>query len=492
MPTTSKKTLVYIVEDSLSSGALYSSQLEKAGYETKHFVDGYSALAAIKEIMPSVIIQDVCLPDISGLNVLQFVNRQKSPARVIIITSNSSIDVAVDAMRLGGFDFIEKPFSRERMITSVQDAVKQINLESIESKKVKTEVLSVPEISFIGESLAMKTVFRLLDSALRSKASVFVTGESGTGKEVCAQYLHSFSARKEAPLIAINCAAIPGELFESEFFGHMKGSFSGAVADRKGAVEAANGGTLFLDEICEMDLNLQAKLLRFLQTGTFTRVGSTDVIQSDVRVVCATNRHPAAEVGEGRFREDLYYRLNVIPIQLPPLRERGDDILLLANSILIDKNQENEKGFGQFSSDVQSMFKKYDWPGNIRELQNIIENMVVIHSGDEITLDMLPENFAQSGLNITFQNTFSHHRVNNHSNNHSNSHSNYNSNSHLNNDAHTEEGDHRYEIKDIIPMWLVEKNAIEKAIEICDGNIPLAAAHLGVSASTIYRKIKSW
>jgi len=467
MSKKSDKTLVYIVEDSLSSGALYCSQLESLGYETKHFVDGYSALAAIKEKMPSVIIQDVCLPDISGLEVLQFVNRQEKPARVIIITSNSSIEVAVDAMRLGGFDFIEKPFDRERMVTSVRDAVKQIHLdEEIQEDAIDLPVTS--DMNFIGESLAMQTVFRLLDSALRSKASVFVTGESGTGKEVCAQYLHRSSSRKDGPLIAINCAAIPGELFESEFFGHMKGSFSGALADRKGAVEVANGGTLFLDEICEMDLNLQAKLLRFLQTGTFSRVGSSDIIQSDVRVVCATNRHPAEEVGEGRFREDLYYRLNVIPVQLPPLRDRGKDILLLANSILADKNKANDKEFFQLSANVQSMFLQYDWPGNIRELQNVIENMVVINSGTEITAEMLPGTFGQNNVKAVVAPQAS-------------------------NNKHTVSlVTASNDIKDIIPMWLVEKNTIEQAIEICDGNIPLAAAHLGVSASTIYRKMKTW
>jgi len=467
MSKKSDKTLVYIVEDSLSSGALYCSQLESLGYETKHFVDGYSALAAIKEKMPSVIIQDVCLPDISGLEVLQFVNRQEKPARVIIITSNSSIEVAVDAMRLGGFDFIEKPFDRERMVTSVRDAVKQIHLdEEIQEDAIDLPVTS--DMNFIGESLAMQTVFRLLDSALRSKASVFVTGESGTGKEVCAQYLHRSSSRKDGPLIAINCAAIPGELFESEFFGHMKGAFSGALADRKGAVEVANGGTLFLDEICEMDLNLQAKLLRFLQTGTFSRVGSSDIIQSDVRVVCATNRHPAEEVGEGRFREDLYYRLNVIPVQLPPLRDRGKDILLLANSILADKNKANDKEFSQLSANVQSMFLQYDWPGNIRELQNVIENMVVINSGTEITAEMLPGTFGQNNVKAVVAPQAS-------------------------NNKHTVSlVTASNDIKDIIPMWLVEKNTIEQAIEICDGNIPLAAAHLGVSASTIYRKMKTW
>ncbi|MBA6350274.1 sigma-54 dependent transcriptional regulator [Colwellia sp. BRX8-9] len=467
MSKNSQKTLVYIVEDSVSSGALYSSQLESIGYETRHFVDGYSALAAIKEKMPSVIIQDVCLPDISGLDVLQFVKRQKSPARVIIITSNSSIEVAVDAMRLGGFDFIEKPFTRERMVTSVYDAIKQINLET-EPPAVEDEVSDQPDTSFLGESLAMKTVFRLLDSAARSKASVFVTGESGTGKEVCAQYLHNTSARKNGPVIAINCAAIPKDLFESEFFGHMKGSFSGALADRKGAVEVANGGTLFLDEICEMDLNLQSKLLRFLQTGTFSRVGSSDVIQSDVRVVCATNRNPAAEVGEGRFREDLYYRLNVIPVQLPALRDRGPDILLLANAILLDKNEANDKGFQQFSSDVQTLFMKYDWPGNIRELQNVIENMVVINTGTEITIDMLPESFGQTNLQVTTTPSV------------------------IKSETKASTSVGPTSIQEIVPMWIVEKNTIEKAIEVCDGNIPLAAAHLGVSASTIYRKMKNW
>ena len=472
MAEPNSKPLVYIVEDSVSSGALYSSQLESVGYETKHFVDGYSALVAIKEKMPSVIIQDVCLPDISGLDVLQFVNKQEAPARVIIITSNSSIEIAVDAMRLGGFDFIEKPFTRQRLLTSVNDAVKQLKLES---NPLKIEEAHEPEdkIEFIGESLVMQTVFRLLDSASRSKASVFVTGESGTGKEVCAQKLHQSSGRRVGPLIAINCAAIPKDLFESEFFGHVKGSFSGAFVDRKGAVEVANGGTLFLDELCEMDLNLQSKLLRFLQTGTFNRVGSSEILQSDVRIVCATNRNPAEEVGEGRFREDLYYRLNVIPVQLPALRERGNDILLLADAILADKNRINNKDFKAFSTEVKSLFLQYNWPGNIRELQNVIENMVVIHTGETITTDMLPATFGRSVVDTPKFTTPSKKPT-----------------QHIMAAEQIEpiQGSHA----GILPMWLVEKNTIEHAIDACSGNIPLAAAHLGVSASTIYRKMKGW
>lgn len=310
------KGLVYIVEDSIASGALYASQLEQAGFQCKHFTDGYSALVGIKEKMPAVIVQDVCLPDISGLEVLQFVNKQKNPANVVMITSNSSIDIAVEAMRLGGFDFLEKPFTSQRLISSVESALtpkEQVKVQPLVKNRDKNQ-------DFVGESLAMKTVFRLLDSAARSKACVFITGESGTGKEVCAQTLHDTSPRNTGPFIAINCAAIPAELFESEFFGHVKGAFSGALSDRKGAVEVANGGTLFLDELCEMELNLQAKLLRFLQTGIFSKVGSSEVLHSDVRLVCATNRNPIIEVAEGRFREDLYYRLNVIPVKLPPFK----------------------------------------------------------------------------------------------------------------------------------------------------------------------------
>ena len=461
------KKLVYVVEDSIASGALYVSQLEQAGFECKHFTDGYSALVAIKERMPDVVVQDVCLPDISGLEVLQFVNKQDQPANVVMITSNSSIDVAVEAMRLGGFDFIEKPFTGQRLISSVQSALNPKAIKH-QTQSVQTQGLQI-EKEFVGESLAMQTVFRLLESAAKSKASVFITGESGTGKEVCAQTLHDASARNNGPFIAINCAAIPTELFESEFFGHVKGAFSGALSERKGAVEVANGGTLFLDELCEMELNLQAKLLRFLQTGVFSRVGSSEILHSDVRLVCATNRVPELEVAEGRFREDLYYRLNVIPVKLPPLRNRGNDILLLAEHILHQKSAANAKQFTAFSPQVQDLFSNYDWPGNIRELQNVIENTVVINNGELIELEMLPSSFGNLDNQKLVQG----------------------------NDSKGRRASNAPPVSpmaahDIEPLWQVEKRAIENAIRVCEDNIPLAAAYLGVSASTIYRKIKGW
>ncbi|NKI19358.1 sigma-54-dependent Fis family transcriptional regulator [Spongiibacter sp. KMU-166] len=473
----SEKTLVYVVEDSIASGTLYCSYLEAEGYETRHFVEGHAALVAIKERMPDVVVQDVCLPDISGLEVLRFINRQSCPARVVIVTANSSIDVAVDAMRLGGFDFIEKPFSKERLLSAVDGAQNQLKVDISPDAGEKTAVPprnSVRE-KFIGDSLAMSTVFKVLDSAAKSKASVFVTGESGTGKEVCAVALHEASARHNGPFIAINCAAIPADLFESEIFGHEKGAFSGAVSQRKGAAELADGGTLFLDELCEMDLNLQAKLLRFLQTGTFSRVGGQKVMHSDIRIVCATNRDPAKEVGEGRFREDLYYRLNVIPVQLPPLRDRADDALLLARYFLKLKAEENQKAFADFDEAAVDKIRRYDWPGNIRELQNIIENIVVINNGDVVTADMLTlinSNASSAGsgrttpgsavpLAATVPQPV----------------------------APTSNHQHDQVIR---PLWQVERDAIEDAIRQCDGNIPLAAAWLGVSASTIYRKKKSW
>ncbi|KOO57813.1 ATPase AAA [Rheinheimera sp. KL1] len=465
MSKLNKDTLVYVVEDSQSSGALYCKQLEKAGFNTQHFIDGYSALVAIKHTMPDVIVQDVKLPDISGLEVLKFVKKQSISAQVVIITSNSSIDIAVEAMRLGGFDFIEKPFTAERLVTSVINANNQLKENQIKALN-HNEISLLLQQDVIGESLAMQTVFRLLNSASRSKASVFITGESGTGKEVCAQTLHNSGARSKGPFIAINCAAIPTELFESEFFGHVKGAFSGALTERKGAVEVANGGTLFLDEICEMELPLQAKLLRFLQTGTFCKVGSNELQQSDVRIVCATNRNPAAEVGEGRFREDLYYRLNVIPVQLPPLRERGNDVLLLAKHLLQKKAAENGKSFQQYSPEVEQFFLNYDWPGNIRELQNTIENIVVIHDADMVTSSMLPGNLGQ---NQSVMPTVALSKTMNKQ------------------DSKTPPSHH-----DIVPLWVVEKNTILSAISLCDGNIPLAAAYLGVSASTIYRKMKAW
>lgn len=458
------KPLLYIVEDSIAAGAMYKAYLEKNGYETFLFVDGFSAMSAIKNEIPAVIIQDVCLPDVSGIDVLKFAKNIDQKTEVIVITSNSSIEVAVKAMREGAYDFIEKPFDNAVLLSAVRSAIEQSS--SIKNKPSSVNLSGEKvesDINFIGDSISVLTVKRILNSAARSKASVFVTGESGTGKEVCAEYLHDSSNRHDKPFIAINCAAIPADLFESEFFGHVKGAFSGAISDRKGAVEMANGGTLFLDELCEMALPLQAKLLRFLQTGLYSRVGSSDVLSSDVRVVCATNKNPQKEVADGRFREDLFYRLNVIPVNLPPLREREEDIIVLAHFFLQQKCKTANKLFKGFSKNAEKAFLSYDWPGNIRELQNVIENCVVMNEGDIVELEMLPQ-FKSETLKSNV-NRFE--------------------------KAQLSEKDIEL-IDDITPLWQVEKKAIESAVSKCNGNIPLAAVKLGVSASTLYRKIKNW
>lgn len=252
-----RKATAFVVEDSASSGALYCKFLEMAGYETRWFTEGKSALIALNDEQPDVLIQDVCLPDISGIDVLQYVQRKGLNVPVIVITANSSIEVAVDAMRHGGFDFLEKPFSKDQLIASVETALRETQLAP---KVISAEQSLYKDVSsyFVGSSSSMKTVFRLLNSAARTKATVFITGESGTGKEVCAQALHSSGGRANQPFVALNCASIPAELFESEIFGHVKGAFTGALQNREGAASKASGGTLFLDELCEMDLSLQA------------------------------------------------------------------------------------------------------------------------------------------------------------------------------------------------------------------------------------------
>lgn len=312
---------------------------------------------------------------------------------------------------------------------------------------------------FIGHSTAMQVVYRMIEQAASSKATVFVTGESGTGKEVCAQAIHKLSLRAQKPFIALNCAAIPKDLIESEVFGHVKGAFTGATSDREGAAMLANGGTLFLDEICEMDLALQGKLLRFLQTGEFNRVGGSKTEKVDVRIVTATNRDPLAEVEAGRFREDLYYRLHVVPIMLPALRERGEDVIEIALALLTTYSAEEKKAFTGFTPEVARMLQSYDWPGNVRQLQNIIRNIVVLHDGERVAPEMVP---APVGGRWARPHGFKKTDFSNAS------------------------------ALGIRPLAQVEREAIEAAITACDGNVPKAAVMLGVSPSTIYRKRLVW
>ncbi len=312
-------------------------------------------------------------------------------------------------------------------------------------------VSAEPETAFIGRSDAMREVFARLERAAASAAPVFITGESGSGKELCARALHEKGPRACGPFIAVNCAAIPAELAESEFFGHVRGAFTGASEARRGHAEAAHGGTLFLDEICEMDPALQSKLLRFLETGMVRPVGGTTERRVDVRIICATNRDPQREVREGRFRADLFWRLHVLPVSLPPLRERGEDILLLARHFLARFAEEEGRRPMRIGVDAERLMLSHSWPGNVRQLQNVLRQIVVFHEGPELTADMLaPLLPPEHGGAI----------------------------------PRPQAGPPR--------LRVLERQVIEETIASCGGSIPRAARVLGVAPSTIYRKRQSW
>jgi DNA-binding NtrC family response regulator len=322
-----------------------------------------------------------------------------------------------------------------------------------------------PHIGMLGESLPMQRLFTRIEAISGSRAPVFITGETGTGKELCASAIHAGSERARGPFIAINCGAIPRELIESELFGHLKGSFTGALGDRKGAAALAHGGTLFLDEICEMDTAQQVRLLRFLQTGTIQPVGSSMSQPVDVRIICATNRDPRAEVAAGRFREDLYFRLHVLPIHMPPLRERGDDILLLARSFLAQFCAEEGKSAKSLSAAAEAELMNHAWPGNIRELQNVIRQAIVLGHGEELeaaTLS-LPSRMDERSRQATIDGLRGLHQA-----------------------------------MSLPPaffsreLWRIERDIIEGAVAACGGSVPKAARILGVSPSTLYRKRDSW
>ncbi|OXD02460.1 sigma-54-dependent Fis family transcriptional regulator [Vibrio parahaemolyticus] len=423
-----------MVEDTASVAALYRSYLTPLGIDINIVGTGRDAIESLNHRIPDLILLDLRLPDMTGMDVLHAVKKSHPDVPIIFMTAHGSIDTAVEAMRHGSQDFLIKPCEADNPGNQ--------NYQG-----------------FIGSSQTMQQVYRTIDSAASSKASIFITGESGTGKEVCAEAIHAASKRGDKPFIAINCAAIPKDLIESELFGHVKGAFTGAANDRQGAAELADGGTLFLDELCEMDLDLQTKLLRFIQTGTFQKVGSSKMKSVDVRFVCATNRDPWKEVQEGRFREDLYYRLYVIPLHLPPLRERGEDVIEIAYSLLGYMSHEEGKNFVRFSQEVIDRFNSYEWPGNVRQLQNVLRNIVVLNNGKEITLDMLPPPLNQPLDRPSVSKL-------------------------IEPKAMT--------VSEIMPLWMTEKMAIEQAIEACDGNIPRAAGYLDVSPSTIYRKLQAW
>jgi DNA-binding NtrC family response regulator len=468
---TEQKPSVLLIEDTTSLALIYQQYLKDEDISLIHAPTGREAEKLVDSNPPDLILLDLGLPDMDGQEILKWIKDEGYPTQVVVITADSAVDTVVEVMRHGALDFLEKPFDAKRLRTTVRNALKQASLEHYVDDLKNTFERNTYH-GFIGSSLPMQAVYHIIDSASPSKATVFITGESGTGKEVCAEAIHKQGPRAKGPFIALNCGAIPRDLMESEIFGHVKGAFTGAAAERKGAASLADGGTLFLDEIAEMDMDLQTKLLRFIQTGRFRKVGGNKEEIVDIRFICATNKDPLKEVNEGRFREDLYYRLHVIPIELPPLRERSEDILEIAEYLLKTYSAEEGKKFTGFSDEAAYVFNQYNWPGNVRQLQNIIRNVVVLHDDEKLQVMHLPP---------PLNSQFSEEELESHSQVHGDT-----------GNVAIPNQDAQIPPDDIKPLAQVERETIEQAISLCDGNIPRAAALLDVSPSTIYRKKGTW
>lgn len=389
---------ILIVEDEKILRISLADALKEEGYTVLAVTNGKEALAAIEQGIFSVIITDIRLPDISGMEVLRKSMEVAAAVPVVLITGYGNIKDAVESMRIGAFDYITKPFDLEEMFVTVNKAleVNAITEENIRLKKELSSHFSAGKI--IGESKAMQSIFALLDKVSRTESTVLLLGESGTGKELVASTIHYQSARKKKAIIRVNCAALPDDLIESELFGYEKGAFTGADIKKPGRFDMADGGTLFLDEIGDLPPLTQTKLLRFLEDKTFERLGSTSTVSVDVRIIAATNKNLEREVNKGTFREDLYYRLNVIPVILPPLRKRIEDIPLLIDSFTRKFNDQ----FGTnvfFRADAIKELLKYGFPGNVRELLNVVERCIALASNKTIGRNDLPGHILQNQNN---------------------------------------------------------------------------------------------
>ena len=380
---------VLIVDDEKVQAAILQEILTSEGIGVTALSDSAKALDLIKETDFDLVVTDLRMPQIGGLELLRSMKALKPSLTVIVMTAYGTIETAVQAMREGAYDYVTKPFSKDEFLMTIRRAIKSIEMEN-ENRYLKGELgLKYQTGNILGKSQPMQNVLRLVSRvSLDDKATVLITGETGTGKSVVARTIHYNSARKEAPFIEVNCAAIPEGLLESEFFGHEKGAFTGATAHRVGRFELADRGTLFLDEVAEMNAQLQGKFLHVIETRAFERVGGTKTVKVDVRIIAATNRNLQEEVKAGRFRGDLFYRLNVIPIHLPPLRERLEDIPILVEHFL-EKFRREGRGRVQISPEAIKKLMDYDYPGNVRELENLLERAVILSDGGIVTPDEL-------------------------------------------------------------------------------------------------------
>jgi DNA-binding NtrC family response regulator len=386
---------ILVVEDDRAQREALQEILQQEGYDLETVPDGETGLKRLQEQGYDLVLTDMSLPGVGGLDILKFLVHHHPHCHCIIVTGYATVKNSVDAMRLGAYDYLPKPVDPQELRLVVQRALEHQRLqqENLQLKKQLFKRFGFTNI--IGTSEPIVQLFELIRKVADTDSTVLILGESGTGKELIARALHYNSHRRQGNLVAVNCAAIPEELLESELFGHERGAFTHAVRTRIGRFEHASGGTIFLDEIADMSPGLQVKLLRVLQDRSFERIGGVKSIKVDIRVVAATNQELEALVKQGNFREDLYYRLNVIPIRVPPLRERMSDIPLLVKHFLQEFGKKKKKPAKSLSPQAIDLLVRYPWPGNVRELENLVERLVILTEGDEIKVDDLPQRFRE-------------------------------------------------------------------------------------------------
>jgi len=403
--TIRKTSTILVVEDDAENRAAMVKVLEAAGYKVLETDNGQQALDVINEENIDILVTDLRLPVMDGVELLKRAKAMGQDIEVIMITGHGTVEIAVEAIKEGAYDFITKPVKKAQLLRAVEKAAEKQYL-SRENRDLRQQLSQSGSRRIIYASTEMRNIARMVEQVAPSTATILITGESGTGKEVIADAIHAASPRRLKPLIKVSCAALPDTLLESELFGYEKGAFTGANTRKEGRFELADGGTLFLDEIGEVSPALQVKLLRVLQDGKFERLGATRTINADVRILAATNKDLHQEVAEKRFREDLFYRLNVINIRIPPLRDRKEDVQLLAMHFLKYYSDKNNKPIESFTEEAMLALSSYDWPGNVRELENAIERAVVFTNGKQIPLSVLPQGvsaFAESRHSLTFK-----------------------------------------------------------------------------------------
>lgn len=448
MARSSGKPTVYVADDDPDEVALLEYYLQQWGYRAGTAADKSQLLQLLDQEIPSLLLLDLRFGEHDGVELLAELFRRYQGLRVIMLTAHASVSSAVSAIKFGAVDYLTKPPDFEHLRVIVEQVV------SAEQQPAPTAAAPVTQSRrMIGSSSGIQEVYDLISNVASTDATVFVLGETGTGKELVAREVHNLSERRSKPFVPVNMAALPHELAESTLFGHEKGSFTGADRTQVGCCEAADGGTLFLDEIGEMDLNLQAKLLRFVQEQTVTRVGAAKPRQVDVRIVAATNRDPLQAVQDGLLREDLYYRLNVVPVQVPPLRERRSDIPELVTAFIAKASERHRRSVTGISDSALRTLKAYDWPGNVRQLENLIERLVVLSKEDIIQETTLPKEVRRTG---------------------------------------SEAATAPEETETSAPRRIdeIERQAILDALEASDGNVGEAATALGLGQATVYRKMK--